>query len=269
MLKLLNFMRIFEGFGLFILLIGQCLADIKLFFLFMILWLSVFTAMLYILNCDVPNYEDYPHLPWWLQLTLQVWRNSLGDIQPPEYSTWFDKYKELDELKATHAYVQAYKQPINVIIGMLWFIWFLNCVFNQVIMLNFMIAIISESYERVMKQRDQLMYSYKSDLNLEVEIFISYFEWLCVRQRPVFNSIILVSSCAPDAEEEWAGLSTQARNLIGHVLMNQRYFQDKSGVKLDKLAARQLEIQEQVESACEGNKETLKHEMQDVNIKIS
>jgi len=103
-LKLLNYMRIFKGFGLFILLIGQCLADIKLFCLFMILWLAVFTVMLYILKCDVPNWSDYPHLPWWLQLAIQVWRNSLGDIQPPDYGSWFKKYKELDELKTTHAY---------------------------------------------------------------------------------------------------------------------------------------------------------------------
>ena len=69
-----------------------------------------------------------------------------------------------------------------------------------------------------------------------MEIFISYFEWLCVRNRPVFNSIILVTSGDPDNVEEWAGLSTQARSLISYVLMNQRYFQDKQSVKLNKLA---------------------------------
>ena len=120
----------------------------------MLLWLSVFTAMLQILNCGVPNGEDYPHLPYWLSLCLQVWRNSLGDIQPPEYTDWYNKYKELDELKQTHHFIYAYKQPINVIIGMQWFIWNLNCVFNQVIMLNFMIAIISQSYETVMAQKN-------------------------------------------------------------------------------------------------------------------
>ena len=82
------------------------------------------------------------------------------------------------------------------------------------------------------------MYSYKCDLNLEVEIFISYFQRLCVRKRPVFNSIILVTAGDPDDAEEWAGLSAQVRGLISRVLMHQRYYQDKSTVKLDKLAER-------------------------------
>ena len=79
-MKMLNYLRIFDRFGLFILLIGQCLVDLSFFFLFMFLWLIVFTVMLFILGSGVPNTEDYPHIPEFLMLILQVWRNSLGDI---------------------------------------------------------------------------------------------------------------------------------------------------------------------------------------------
>ena len=69
-LKMLNYFRVFEGFGLFILLIGQCLSDLALFFIFMFLWLYVFTVMLYILNTTVPNPEDYPHCGHMLMIGL-------------------------------------------------------------------------------------------------------------------------------------------------------------------------------------------------------
>jgi len=65
-MKLLNYLRLVENFGLFILLIEQCLADIKIFLLFMFMWMFIFTTILYILRCDVPNSEDYPHLPYGL-----------------------------------------------------------------------------------------------------------------------------------------------------------------------------------------------------------
>lgn len=89
--KILNYLRILSGFGLFILLISQCLVDIFIFFTFMLLWIIVFTVLLYILRTDIPNYVDYPHLPWYMQLTIQVWRNSLGDIQPPQYEFWIEQ----------------------------------------------------------------------------------------------------------------------------------------------------------------------------------
>jgi hypothetical protein len=79
-MKMLNYLRIFEEFGLFILLIGQCIEDLTFFLIFMALWLCVFTVMLYILGAGVPNPEDYPHCSDFLALMLQVWRNSLGDI---------------------------------------------------------------------------------------------------------------------------------------------------------------------------------------------
>lgn len=79
-MKLLNYLRLVENFGLFILLVAHCLNDIKIFLLFMCLWIIIFTTILYILRCNVPNPEDYPWLPYVLKLLVQIWRDSLGDI---------------------------------------------------------------------------------------------------------------------------------------------------------------------------------------------
>ena len=79
-MKMLNYLRLFEGFGLFIVLVGQCILDIRIFLIFMLMWIAIFSSVLFILNCNIPNYEDYPHLPRNLQLTITIWRDALGDL---------------------------------------------------------------------------------------------------------------------------------------------------------------------------------------------
>ena len=50
---------------------------------------------------------------------------------------------------------------------LIWFTWYTNTFFMIVILLNFLIAVISQSYEKVIEQ--QLIYSYmhKAELNEE------------------------------------------------------------------------------------------------------
>ena len=67
-------------------------------------------------------------------------------------------------------------------------------------MLNFMISIIQASYDKVLNKQNKMMYTYKCDLNVEVEIFKSYFDkW--IREPPSFNSIIILTAGDNDDEE--------------------------------------------------------------------
>lgn len=52
-------------------------------------------------------------------------------------------------------------------IYMIWFIWFINLMVNMVILLNFLIAIISTSYDKVIQNRLIYEYQHKSELNYE------------------------------------------------------------------------------------------------------
>lgn len=67
-------------------------------------------------------------------------------------------------------------------------------------MLNFMISIIQASYDKVLNKQNKMMYTYKCDLNVEVEIFKSYFDkW--IGEPPSFNSIIVLTAGDNDDEE--------------------------------------------------------------------
>ena len=170
-MKMLNYLRLFEGFGLFIVLVGQCILDIRIFLLFMLMWIGIFSSVLFILNCNLPNYEDYPHLSLSWQLVITIWRDALGDLQPPVYDYWHDKQKELDRLRIVHGFNDLHGKPLIIIIYLIWVIWFFNTVFNIIIMLNFLIAFVEASYQKIMAMKNELLFAYKQDLNYEVAIF--------------------------------------------------------------------------------------------------
>lgn len=54
-----------------------------------------------------------------------------------------------------------------IMVYLIWVIWFLNLLMNMVILLNFLIAIISQSFETVISNRLIFEYEYKSELNIE------------------------------------------------------------------------------------------------------
>lgn len=60
-------------------------------------------------------------------------------------------------------------------IYLIYLVWFLNLFMNMVILLNFLIAIISQSYDRVISNKLVNLYNHKSDLNIERLLFHHYF----------------------------------------------------------------------------------------------
>lgn len=60
-------------------------------------------------------------------------------------------------------------------IYLIYLVWFLNLFMNMVILLNFLIAIISQSYDRVISNKLVNLYNHKSDLNIERLLFQHYF----------------------------------------------------------------------------------------------
>ena len=54
-----------------------------------------------------------------------------------------------------------------LIIYLIWIVWFFNLAVNMILLLNFLIAIISQSYDRVISNRMINRYKHMSDLNVE------------------------------------------------------------------------------------------------------
>ena len=92
-------------------------------------------------------------------LFLMQWRNSVGKLSFVRYSYWLD-HKGYDKL---------------IGIFFVYMIFFVQISFMLVIMLNFMIAIIDQTYKRVMSQKKIHVYKNKAELNEESYQILKYF----------------------------------------------------------------------------------------------
>jgi hypothetical protein len=137
MMKVMFFLRVNADFGLLVQLIGQCLSDVQQFTGFLIVWIFFFVVQSLILGVRIEA-DDYSGLGFKMRALIQIYRNSIGDIAPPKYDLYLDK----------DGMVKGGENKLMVAI--IWITWFMNQLFILIILLNFLIAIISQSYEQVM-----------------------------------------------------------------------------------------------------------------------
>jgi hypothetical protein len=79
-------------------------------------------------------------------------------------------------------------------------------VIGNIVFMNFIIAVVSESYENCMQQKTQLIYSAKLEMIEECEDLMP--EWLFTTKREWFPRFIIVrrqkgSGTGGDDPEEW------------------------------------------------------------------
>ena len=96
-------------------------------------------------------------------MTIQTYRNGIGDISAPDYSYWDNGVNEKDN-------------KFYIMLAYIWMIWLGNQFFILIIMLNFLIAVISQTYDQVMSQSQILLYKRKADLNHECRIIKKFIQ---------------------------------------------------------------------------------------------
>ena len=80
--------------------------------------------------------EEYPGFSQRVVHSMQAYRNSIGDLAAPVYETWLSHAEESPKTSWMMIYA-------------IWFMWLLNQYLVLIILLNFLIAVISTSYETV------------------------------------------------------------------------------------------------------------------------
>lgn len=89
----------------------------------------------------------------------------------------------------------------NFMIYAIWIFWFLNQLLVLIILLNFLIAIISQSFEEVMAKKVVHKYQHRSTMNREYRLIAQAFGFY----RPVQLMIISAEEEGHD-EHDWAGI---------------------------------------------------------------
>jgi Trk-type K+ transport system membrane component len=122
-------------------LMEESLSDAAYFLIYYAFILILFAVLFMILGSvilpsDYSLLEDGPgdstiRYPYYL---MQVFRNSLGDLQTPSYQFW-----------------QDVEHPNRkIVVYLIWFTWVGCIVFASLLMLNFLITVFSETHEKVL-----------------------------------------------------------------------------------------------------------------------
>jgi len=90
--------------------------------------------------------------------------------------------------------------------------WIVNQIFIFIILLNFLIAVISQSYEKVMDSKIQLQYRQRSILNNEYKIVMGSLGLLEKRCDVFFLTSNVEES---DRGNEWSGFVQNMKKAIG------------------------------------------------------
>ena len=140
-------MRVFERFGFLVQMIIQSYWDSADFFLFFFIWVFLFTVLSHITRIEVSD-EDYPAVNNILATLMTAYRNCIGDLVSPAYGAWVDKDGGI------------------VVIYITWIIFFGQTMMMIIVLLNFVISVISESYETVNENKKKYTYQDRASLNL-------------------------------------------------------------------------------------------------------
>lgn len=163
MSKVLEFLRTWRQYRFIIQMIMQVFIDIKPFMILFFFFVLLFTVCLISLDGQVCEHDkcrgdddDYPSIGKILQVVIQVFRNSIGDIAPPMYENWSDNLKDKEDIGSS-----------IISIYLLWTIWFINILLMLIVMLNFLIAEVGNTYAKASTLGEKFHYRERSILNYQ------------------------------------------------------------------------------------------------------
>ncbi|CDW74969.1 UNKNOWN [Stylonychia lemnae] len=126
-MKLFFFLRIYDGFSFLVQMMAGVFKDLKYFLLFFIIFILQF-GMIFLVLFKAQQIDEYNGVNK-LAYFLMAFRISSGDFQLDDYHSQTDG-----------------------LVIFTWIIWLIAVLTLNVVFMNFIIAVISESYERVMQK---------------------------------------------------------------------------------------------------------------------
>lgn len=119
-----------------VILVISVMKSLVIFCFFFYLWVGVFTVLIIETGFEVKDADtEFPNLDRLSRSFLRIFRNSLGDIQAPTYTYWTE--------------VQKQSALGNIMIYSVWLVWLGNELLMMIVLLNFLIAIVGDSYNKI------------------------------------------------------------------------------------------------------------------------
>lgn len=116
---------------------------------------------------------------------------------PPGYSKWIE-YKHHSKAHKDNE-IENNAEEINgeysgsMMISVIWLVWVCNIIIGTIMLLNFLIAIVSQAYHGVITRKDYYRYRHRCDSNMECLIYYEFFSRYlpCMSKMKSFNCLLI------------------------------------------------------------------------------
>jgi len=132
-------------------------------------------------------------MPLVLGYFFQTFENGIGNISSPTINFLSAKSKVTT--------------VDNIIVSGIYFFWFMAQIILLIVLLNFVIALISQYYEDVMNSKVQHTYEMRQELNHEYNLYCEFKVKMGWKKDKRIDSIILVDGEQQEDDGEWKGLT--------------------------------------------------------------
>ncbi|CDW79775.1 wd-40 repeat protein [Stylonychia lemnae] len=148
-LKINFFLRIYDGFSFLVSMMSGVFRDIYYFILFFLIFIFQF-GIIFVILFSAQEVDEYSGIGTFGYF-LMIFRISSGDFA-------VENYKD---------------QPTTVLIALSWLIWLVAVLILNIVFMNFIIAVISESYEKVMQKLVAESFRVKANMIVERELLLT------------------------------------------------------------------------------------------------
>ncbi|CDW73596.1 wd-40 repeat protein [Stylonychia lemnae] len=179
-MKLFFFLRIYDGFSFLVQMMGGVFKDLKYFMIFFLIFILQF-GMIFLVLFKAQQIDEYNGVNK-LAYFLMAFRISSGDFQLDDYHSQADG-----------------------LVIFTWVIWLLAVMTLNIVFMNFIIAVISESYERVMQKLVAESYRVKANMIVEREQLFNDIELKNTEYFPNYIAVRRPLNTSIDEAGEWQG----------------------------------------------------------------
>jgi hypothetical protein len=122
---------------------------ITYFVIFLFFWMLIFSFLYHIAGNQI-DLTEYTGININISYFLVIMRNTVGDVQMPNYGPWLRYSNNGGGNRITWL--------STLMISYIWLLWSINLIFMFIILMNLFIAIVSISFEEVLEITSQIKY---------------------------------------------------------------------------------------------------------------
>lgn len=241
--KLMILIRINQTFSQLAELVIVCIKDVIPFLIFLFTWILIFCVLYKVLGAQGQVEKTYPNIHPFFGYFLYCFENSIGNITNPTFEIWQTILAEKADHHWSFGYILA-----QTMVYLIYLVWFFNQYFIYILLLNFLIAVISQSYADVMANANISQYKQRAELNRECLIRSKAFG----QDREV--SVLILSADTQDEslESKWFTFLQTIRKLLSQTSQDFEENIHEGQERLEKKVAQvQQELQQEMKEQNE------------------